>query len=84
MKEETRKDLKAFSKRNKQGLPIRTPQGATASKEGTKPLETRKTYIVKDAIVERIIEISKESGLLIKEVVDAAFTEFINNYDNNK
>lgn len=50
-----------------------------SSKLGTKPNETRATYILKDKTVERVKDLSKETGKPIKSIVQEALENYLDN-----
>lgn len=53
----------------------------SASKKGTKPGETRATFIVKEEDLDKLKAIAYWERLLIKDVVEDALLEAIKNYE---
>lgn len=53
----------------------------STSKKGTKPTETRATFIVQDETLEKLKAIAYWDRLLIKEVVEEAFIDAIKSYE---
>lgn len=82
MEKELRKKIEEFREKPKPGIETTAPRARSPKEEGTLPGDTRATFIVNKKVVDRIKEIAFKNDLKIKEVVDRAFREFINNYDN--
>lgn len=53
-----------------------------SSQEGTKEGETRATFIVKEELLEKIKSLAYWERVLLKDVVNAALYEYIQNYED--
>ncbi len=62
----------------KRGRPVtQTKEITKSSQEGTKENETRATFIINEALLEKLKAIAYWDGLLIKDVVNTALQEAV-------
>jgi hypothetical protein len=54
---------------------------SSSSKAGTKPNETRATFIINEDVLEKLKAIAYWERILIKDVIHEAFKEAITNYE---
>ncbi len=73
------------SKKPKRGRPKTTKRKVTkTSQEGTKENETRATFIVKEELLDKVKAIAYWERSLIKDVINKALEESIENYQSRK
>ncbi len=56
------------------------PKSDTTGGQGLKPGDVRRTYIVKDYMVQAMIDSAKMRGVMLKEAIQEAITDYLNKY----
>lgn len=73
------------SKRPKKGRPVTQKKVVNkSSEEGTKEGEIRATFIVNTELLDKVKSIAYWERLLIKDVINKAFGEYVSKYEKSK
>ena len=68
----------------KRGRPVtQTKEITKSSQEGTKENETRATFIINEALLDKLKAIAYWDRVLIKEVVNTALQDIVAKYEKN-